>query len=634
MSVMFFVDLSSSMKKTDITGREGLRRIDAVIEVLKRFITQQMAAGAVMDVYSLVTFSISKHQVRFHRQRGSDAVSKLTYETFEPFGVVEYSEIILAMEALAVPGQACRVIFLSDGCAGHLQGNVLPGFQQAIVDNPHMILHCIGFGSCDFSILQQLAQIGRGSFSRASMDIDNLVNTFTSLSKTVTQTRNTAHSKERAARTVVFDSARRFGRSEKEVAFRNHGARTGERRTYKLDASGLIGLKRTSNTECVLRLHKNPFMQGGMRLVYRCRDADIPAEMVAKFSRFEEDDNSWDFIAMFINNTAQTRELTQQFHDAYWWARYACGWPFEPLRLVSCTQAWEYYLPKTRDYPELNFVAEAFLHGSEKGFLKWVNNRGEILIPSSSSDFSMAAEAFAHFSLDASGGKLMVSDLQGVLKPGDGKCRRIHLTDPQILSWDQSFGAADLGPTAMQTFRSLHVCNALCKKLRLSSLSCIPRAPRTRSALCNVRQRPTLPVMNPPSEPLQRERGRSPTRRHVESIEPRSDDMETLKAANLLLSDDGSKAMRLLFVGEYTHLFTVAAAKFVQLRLQLPNLKLEWCSTELCWPRMESMRAELQQSLDYLTPLGVTAHDNVDATALDLQLRSLAGAIWVWAPLY
>eukprot|EP00434_Breviolum_minutum_P017974 symbB.v1.2.015849.t1/scaffold1163.1/size134625/9 len=470
MSVMFFMDLSKSTKKRDITGREGLRRIDAVIEVLKRFITQQMAAGAVMDVYSLVTFSTSTYQVRFHRQRGPEAVSKLTCDTFRADGEVKYSKIIQAMEALAVRGQACRVIFLSDGCTGSLENHMLAAFQQAIMDNPHMILHCIGFGDADFSILQQLAQIGRGSFSRASMDIENLVNTFTSLSKTVTQTRNTAHSQERVARTVVFDSAQRFSYCERGVAFRNHGAREGERRTYNVHA--LMGLKRTSNTACVLRLHKNPFMQGGMRLVYRCQDEDIPAEMVAKFSRFEEDDNRWDFIAMFVKNTAQTRELTQQFHNAYWWAR-------------------------------------------------------------------------------------------------------------------------------------------------------------TRSALCNVRQRPTLPVMPPPSEPLQRERGRSPTRRHVESTEPRSDGMETLKAANLLLSDDGSKAKRLLFVGEYTHLFTVAAAKFVKLRLQSPNLKLEWYSTELCWPRLDSMRAEIQQSLDYLRPLGVTAHDNVDATALDLQLRSLAGAIWV-----
>ena len=372
MSVMFFMDLSLSMKKRDITGRAGLRRIDAVIEVLKRFITQQMAAGAVMDVYSLVTFSTSTYQVRFHRQRGPEAVSKLTCDTFRADGEVKYSKIIQAMEALAVRGQACRVIFLSDGCTGSLENHMLPAFQQAIMDNPHMILHCIGFGDADFSILQQLAQIGRGSFSRASMDIDNLVNTFTSLSKTVTQTRNTAHSQERVAartpRTVVFDSARRFGNSEKGIAFRNHGARTGVRCTYKPDASGLMGLKRASEKACVLRLHKNPFMQGGMRLVYRCRDEDIRKEMVAKFSWFEEDDNSWDFIVTFIKNTAQTRELIEQFHDAYWSARSKCGWYPYPRRLVSCTQAWEYYLPETQDYPELNFVAEAFLHGSEKGF--------------------------------------------------------------------------------------------------------------------------------------------------------------------------------------------------------------------------------------------------------------------------
>ena len=173
----------------------------------------------------------------------------------------------------------------------------------------HSALHRLG-GS-DFAILQQLAQIGRGSFSRASMDIDNLVNTFTSLSKTVTQTRNSSHIQERVARTVTFDSAKRFGDCKRGVDFKIDGARTGHRRTYKLDAS--VGLNRTSNKKCVLRLHKNPFMQGGMRLVYRCRDADIPTEMVAKFSRFEEDDNSWGFIAMFIKNTAQTPNSPSNF---------------------------------------------------------------------------------------------------------------------------------------------------------------------------------------------------------------------------------------------------------------------------------------------------------------------------------
>ena len=77
LSVMFFVDLSYSMSKTDISQREGLHRIDAVIAVLKRFITQQIAAGALMDLYSLVTFALSVYEVRFHRQRGAEAVSNL-----------------------------------------------------------------------------------------------------------------------------------------------------------------------------------------------------------------------------------------------------------------------------------------------------------------------------------------------------------------------------------------------------------------------------------------------------------------------------------------------------------------------------------------------------------------------------
>ena len=84
----------------------------------------------------------------------------------------------------------------------------------------------------------------------------------------------------------------------------------------------------------------------------------------------------------------------------------------------------------------------------------------------------------------------------------------------------------------------------------------------------------------------------------------------------------------MLFVGEYTHLFTVAAAKLVSGRLGLPNPHFEWFSNELRWPDIDSMQTELQQSLRYLTSLGVKVCDWVDATALTLQLPSLAGAIW------
>ena len=636
ISVMFFVDLSSSMKNQDIAGREALPRIHAVIEVLKRFITQQMAAGAVMDLYSLVTLARETRQVRFHRQRGAEAISMLTTATFTPKGAVKYNEIISAMQELVVPGQACRVIFLSDGRLGDFEVNILPGFQEVMAQNPQLILHTIGFGDCDFSILQQLAQIGRGSFSRANMDIDNLVNTFTSLSQTITQTRNSDHVPDREPRRVKFDSAARFISGNKPPEFKPKGARKGRRSTYRLRGGELL---RKTETDCKIRLHANPFMQGGMRLVYRCQDETISTtmSMVAKFSRFEEDDNSWDYISGFVKNAAQTRDFSQQFHNACWTAMYyRSGIYWEPLRLVSCNEAWVYDLPACSGRPRLLFIAEPFLRGSERGFLKWVNNRGEILVPPTSSDFSMAIEAFAHFSLDQSAGRLMVSDLQGVLKEGYGNCRRVHLTDPQILSLDQSFGAADLGPTAMQTFRSLHVCNTLCKRLGLSSLSGIPKAPRTRSAVCNVRQRPKLPVTPPPEAPphsepavAPRERGRSPTRRTGTHAQQQLGEFETVKASALLLASNQRSAKRLLFVGEYTHLFTVAAAKLVSTRVKLPNLRLQWFSTELRWPQMASLESELQRSVDYLTPLGVKVREGVDATALSLELPSLAGAIWV-----
>ena len=540
---------------------------------------------------------------------------------------MEYDQIIAAVRSLAMPGQTCRVIFLSDSRTAKLQRHILPEFQQMGAENPHIVLHTIGFGDCDFSILQQLAQIGRGSFSRASTDIDNLVNTFTSLSQTITQTRNDQAGQERATRIVMFDSATRFEFGRKQIAFSSRMIRVGRRFTFDLYGGQL---RQRSVKKCYIYMHENPFMQGGMRLIYRCQDTEIPTRMVAKFSRYEEDDNSWDYVYGFVKNVAKTRELGQMFHNNCWSAWDRLGYSaWEPPRLVSCAQTWVYELPPKPQQGSQLFIGEPFLEGSEKGFLKWINNRGEILIPPGSSDFSMAVEAFAHFSLDQSGGQLMVSDLQGVLKLGTGDCRRVHLTDPQILSLDQSFGAADLGPVAMQTFRSLHVCNALCKKLGLSSLSGLPRIPRTRSAVCAVRQRPRLRATPPPSlEPLckaPQERGRTLTRRT--DAQRSSLEGETLKATELLLSSDQKSAKRLLFVGECTHLFTMAAAKLVSTRLKAP-MKLEWFSTELCWPRMDSMSGELEQSRSYLTQLGVAVRGGVDATALQLCLPSLSGAVW------
>eukprot|EP00913_Durusdinium_trenchii_P014993 g14063.t2 len=519
ISIMFFVDLSRSMSRTDFTGRPELRRIDAVVTVLKRFIAQQQSMGAAMDLYSLVTFATSKHEVRFHRLRASEAIAKLGSIDFTPDGAMVYDKIVRCIRELAVPGQVCRVIFLSDGCPTGLQRHVLPSFQAVAAENPHVILHCIGFGNCDFSILQQLAQIGRGSFNCADMDIDSLVNTFTTVSKTITETRSTVHRRERHTRQVAFDSAKRFSGNNDNI--KEKKAKAGMRTTLVLRGGQLM---KSRSKKCIVYLHDNPFMQGGMRLVHRFRDQDLPTKMVAKFSRYVGDDNSWDFIKGFAQSTIQTRKFSQKFHEAVLWRCWAdSGDDWEPPRMVKCTQSFVY------EVQGMLFTGEAFLEGSQRGFLKWINNRGEILIPEGSSNYSMVPEAFAHFSLDDSGGQMMVADLQGVLLGS----KRVHLTDPQILSLDQSFGAADLGSAAMQRFRSMHVCNKLCRKLGLSSLSSIPQRPRTRSALNNVRAAPTLPATPPPSVPAapQPERGRTQSRSTVVTSSAGRSEEEFLKLA-------------------------------------------------------------------------------------------------------
>ncbi|CAK9060768.1 Alpha-protein kinase 1 (AK1) [Durusdinium trenchii] len=617
ISIMFFVDLSRSMSRTDFTGRPELRRIDAVVTVLKRFIAQQQSMGAAMDLYSLVTFATSKHEVRFHRLRASEAIAKLGSIDFTPDGAMVYDKIVRCIRELAVPGQVCRVIFLSDGCPTGLQRHVLPSFQAVAAENPHVILHCIGFGNCDFSILQQLAQIGRGSFNCADMDIDSLVNTFTTVSKTITETRSTVHRRERHTRQVAFDSAKRFSGNNDNI--KEKKAKAGMRTTLVLRGGQLM---KSRSKKCIVYLHDNPFMQGGMRLVHRFRDQDLPTKMVAKFSRYVGDDNSWDFIKGFAQSTIQTRKFSQKFHEAVLWRCWAdSGDDWEPPRMVKCTQSFVY------EVQGMLFTGEAFLEGSQRGFLKWINNRGEILIPEGSSNYSMVPEAFAHFSLDDSGGQMMVADLQGVLLGS----KRVHLTDPQILSLDQSFGAADLGSAAMQRFRSMHVCNKLCRKLGLSSLSSIPQRPRTRSALNNVRAAPTLPATPPPSVPAapQPERGRTQSRSTVVTSSAGRSEEEFLKIPDLLIA--GTRAKRLLFVGEYTHLFTVAAAKLVKARLG-GLAPLEWWTTELRWPDSTRMQQELLESKSFLEPLGVQVLNKVDATQLTLRrlpARDLAGALWV-----
>ncbi|CAJ1362905.1 unnamed protein product [Effrenium voratum] len=158
-------------------------------------------------------------------------------------------------------------------------------------------------------ILQQVSQIGRGTFSQASCEMDNLVNTFTTLSHTITVTRQIARN-ERTVRAVAFDSARRYGKTPVFALKRWSEA---ERVKFTL-AHGT--LKEVGRKKCLVAMHQNPIMQGAMRVVHHFRDTRKKAPMVAKFSKFVEHDDSLDYVKLFVKNTLQTRMLAQSFQHS------------------------------------------------------------------------------------------------------------------------------------------------------------------------------------------------------------------------------------------------------------------------------------------------------------------------------
>jgi len=103
------------------------------------------------------------------------------------------------------------------------------------------------------------------------------------------------------------------------------------------------------------------------------------------------------------------------------------------------------------------FTGERFLPGP---FLKYNSNNG--FVGDASVEHHDVVQAFLHYTFAASGGELLVADLQGVALRSE-----ILLTDPQVLSINQAYGPGDLGKRGVRACLSAHRCGATCKHLGL-----------------------------------------------------------------------------------------------------------------------------------------------------------------------
>ncbi|KAJ2997176.1 hypothetical protein NUW58_g731 [Xylaria curta] len=114
----------------------------------------------------------------------------------------------------------------------------------------------------------------------------------------------------------------------------------------------------------------------------------------------------------------------------------------------------------------------------------WVNNSDGV--------WSDAMQALSHFSYHNSDGRLLLCDLQG------GSYRDgFVLTDPVIMSQNQSYGPADLGPAGIKSFFQRHRCGNYCSSgWRQPHSSSAPTVPK-RKGTSMVPYLPTRASRNP-----------------------------------------------------------------------------------------------------------------------------------------
>ncbi|KAG2374823.1 hypothetical protein C9374_010400 [Naegleria lovaniensis] len=109
------------------------------------------------------------------------------------------------------------------------------------------------------------------------------------------------------------------------------------------------------------------------------------------------------------------------------------------------------------------YTLESFIEGE---YIKYFDNLGNnvfydnVCTDINSKNAHEVAQAFSHWTYEASGQQMLVSDIQGV---------GYLITDPAIITNYGCRSLTDMGRQSIENFFSSHVCNTLCKNLGLTS---------------------------------------------------------------------------------------------------------------------------------------------------------------------
>lgn len=480
--IVLLLDTSGSMRTVDARqepvggkGREeppAVARCEAAARCAADFVRVHGRLQP-RDVFSLATFDEASEQA-FVGLDARDASASLEMLPLHCSRGTSYRTALVAAASLLKlrPGAPAHVLLLSDGQPGDAKA-ALEYFQAELLQRTGtgrsaagFRLHGIGFGALvqSFASLQQLACLGGGTFALAGSSVRGLCEAFASVSSTITSLSDSSSLAEpldayQDARSVRMPRPANFEFSD-GGAFGKRGVLrfSASRTSFQYDGADFQAMCWPPG-EVARRIR--PHMRGGMRLVYDFQDTraagDESGRMVAKCSRWlNEVLNGREAVEAYAKSTAVARHYAARFNE-----HLSAKVPGAPrLFFVPC---FVYEVEGAEAPPEGEpqaFAGERYLPGA---FLKYTSNNGYAAVPGPGMRHCEVVQAFTHFSLVASGGRLLVADLQGVAREAE-----VLLTDPQVLSLDgRRFGPGDLRGRGVRACLSAHRCGPTCRLLGL-----------------------------------------------------------------------------------------------------------------------------------------------------------------------
>lgn len=482
--VVIIIDASGSMRSLDVQcngSAENSTRFEAALRGALSFIEAHASRHAA-DIFSVIVFSDTAKKI-CKAASADDAKFAIEDCAFRAQGGTSYLPALKAAAECLMksPGVGGHIVMLTDGRPADTK--VTLDFLQRLVrgDLSHTQLHGIGFGQTveSFVVLQQLVCLGGGGFALSDWSLRSLCDAFSTVSSSITMCKDGTNSvsswdllslgseqngcgkqTSKALRSAEFEIPELWTFGKKNVL-----RFQAERAKFAFDGKEF---KKCLWTCSPVDRRTKPFMRGGMRLVYGFNDPDITGNgegtMVAKLSRFS---NQYLHSAEVVESHAKSTAVAQ-YYAALFNAetKKLANVELPAIIFVAC---FVYSIAGTlegaqKDDEPTHFAAERYLPGV---FLKYNSNNG--YVNQAPVEHNDAVQAFMHFTYEASGGSMIVTDLQGVSRK-----KEVLLTDPQVLSVGSEtgiFGPGDIGMRGAKACLVAHRCGPFCRKMQLKPIS-------------------------------------------------------------------------------------------------------------------------------------------------------------------